>query len=99
MYDLKLNVIGQDVAVQLAFKDVIFVMEDVDAASDIVHRRDGDSVTRRPRRALVSLLASPRLLSPSPPPPPLSATNPYPEPSAQPEPVTPTGACDPNRSL
>ena len=41
MYDLKLNVMGQDVAVQLGFKDVIFVMEDVDAASKVVQRRDG----------------------------------------------------------
>ena len=40
MYDLKLSVAGQDMAIQLSFKDVIFVMEDVDAASSIVHRRE-----------------------------------------------------------
>ena len=30
-----------EVPIKLGFKDVIFVMEDVDAASKIVHRRDG----------------------------------------------------------
>ena len=36
--------VGQDVATTLSYKDVIFVMEDVDAASKVVHRR-GDPVT------------------------------------------------------
>ena len=44
MSDLKLAVVGQDVATTLSYKDVIFVMEDVDAASKVVHRR-GDPVT------------------------------------------------------
>jgi chaperone BCS1 len=39
MYDLKLAVVGQDTAAALTFDDVVFVMEDVDAASHIVHRR------------------------------------------------------------
>merc|ERR1719160_569900 len=39
MYDLKMAVAGQDVATTLSYKDVIFVMEDVDAASKVVHRR------------------------------------------------------------
>lgn len=39
MYDLKLAVVGQDLAASLTFDDVVFVMEDVDAASHIVHRR------------------------------------------------------------
>jgi hypothetical protein len=35
---------GEDMPVKLSFKDIIFVMEDVDAASPIVHARtSGDS--------------------------------------------------------
>jgi len=41
MYDLKLSVQNVEQPVQLAFKDVIFVIEDVDAASKVVLRRDG----------------------------------------------------------
>ena len=41
MYDLKLQVHGQDSSPTLEFKDVIFVIEDVDAASKIVLRREG----------------------------------------------------------
>lgn len=40
-YDNTLRVEGQYVPVKLRFKDVIFVIEDVDAASKIVKRRDG----------------------------------------------------------
>ena len=39
--DVKKYVEGEYVPVKLGFKDVIFVMEDVDAASGIVKRRDG----------------------------------------------------------
>lgn len=42
MYDLRLKVEGVDSAPQLAFKDVIFVIEDIDAASKVVLRRDED---------------------------------------------------------
>ena len=38
---------GSSVSVKLKFKDVIFVMEDVDAASKIVKRRDGGLGLRR----------------------------------------------------
>eukprot|EP00929_Paragymnodinium_shiwhaense_P036800 TRINITY_DN1968_c0_g1_i1.p1 TRINITY_DN1968_c0_g1~~TRINITY_DN1968_c0_g1_i1.p1 ORF type:complete len:708 (-),score=184.45 TRINITY_DN1968_c0_g1_i1:117-2180(-) len=41
MFDDRYQVQGQDVPIKLRFKDVIFVMEDVDAISSIVHRRDG----------------------------------------------------------
>merc|ERR1719502_1789754 len=41
MYDLKLKVDGVDQPPLLNFKDVIFVIEDIDAASKVVHRRDG----------------------------------------------------------
>jgi len=41
MFDQKYSVQGMEVPIKLGFKDVIFVMEDVDAASKIVHRRDG----------------------------------------------------------
>jgi len=41
MYDLKMKVEGIDDTKTLQFKDVLFVIEDVDAASKIVLRRDG----------------------------------------------------------
>ena len=40
-FDQKYHVDGERVPVKLGFKDVIFVMEDVDAVSKVVHRRDG----------------------------------------------------------
>jgi mitochondrial chaperone BCS1 len=40
-FDRKYNIEGSYVPVNLSFKDVIFVCEDVDAASKIVKRRDG----------------------------------------------------------
>lgn len=40
-YNQKYHVDGEDVPVHLNFKDVIFVMEDVDAVSNVVKRRDG----------------------------------------------------------
>jgi len=40
-FDQKYHVTDQHVPVKLSFKDVIFVMEDVDAASKVVRRRDG----------------------------------------------------------
>jgi hypothetical protein len=39
MFDQKFAVAGEDIPVKLSFSDVIFVMEDVDAASKIVHKR------------------------------------------------------------
>jgi len=41
MFDQQYMVLGEEVPIKLGFKDVIFVMEDVDAASKVVHRRDG----------------------------------------------------------
>jgi len=41
MFDEQYMVLGEEVPIKLGFKDVIFVMEDVDAASKVVHRRDG----------------------------------------------------------
>jgi len=49
MFDQQYMVEGDEVPIKLGFKDVIFVMEDVDAASKVVQRRDGkttSSVTR-----------------------------------------------------
>ena len=40
-FDRSYHVEGTSVSVKMDFKDVIFVMEDVDAASKIVKRRDG----------------------------------------------------------
>eukprot|EP00980_Cylindrotheca_fusiformis_P020106 scaffold7176_cov134-Cylindrotheca_fusiformis.AAC.3 len=44
-FDRSYHVEGASVPVKMSFKDVIFVMEDVDAASKIVKRRDGRKVT------------------------------------------------------
>eukprot|EP00588_Corethron_pennatum_P030582 CAMPEP_0194317894 /NCGR_PEP_ID=MMETSP0171-20130528/14576_1 /TAXON_ID=218684 /ORGANISM="Corethron pennatum, Strain L29A3" /LENGTH=758 /DNA_ID=CAMNT_0039074625 /DNA_START=403 /DNA_END=2679 /DNA_ORIENTATION=+ len=40
-FDQRYHVTGQEASIQLGFKDVIYVMEDVDASSKIVRRRDG----------------------------------------------------------
>merc|ERR1711879_332206 len=40
MFDNRYHVVSQEVPIKLRFKDIIFVMEDVDAVSKIVHRRD-----------------------------------------------------------
>jgi len=40
-YDQKYNIAGEHVPIKLGFKDVIYVMEDVDAASRVVRRRAG----------------------------------------------------------
>jgi len=40
-FDSKYQVEGESVPINLGFKDVIFVMEDVDAVSKVVQRRDG----------------------------------------------------------
>merc|ERR1719499_2566305 len=69
MFDQQYQVEGEEVSIKLAFKDVIFVMEDIDAASKVVQRRDGGvtaSVTRteiieapKPKCAWQILLESP----------------------------------------
>lgn len=46
-FDRTYNVQGQYVPVKLGYKDIIFVMEDVDAASKVVKRRDGKKMTGR----------------------------------------------------
>lgn len=70
MFDQKYSVLGEEVPIKLAFKDVIFVMEDVDAASKIVQRvRQGAGQG--------ALGFAPRPLSPSPSPsPPLHLVEP-----------------------
>jgi mitochondrial chaperone BCS1 len=40
-FDKRYPIQGESVAVNLTMKDVIFVMEDIDAAADVVKRRDG----------------------------------------------------------
>jgi len=45
-FDQKYNVDGDDVPVTLGFKDVIFVMEDIDAVGKIVKRRDGKTAAQ-----------------------------------------------------
>ena len=43
VFDQSFAVKGEDMPIKLSFKDVIFVMEDVDAASPIVHSRAEDN--------------------------------------------------------
>jgi SpoVK/Ycf46/Vps4 family AAA+-type ATPase len=45
MYDLNLSVVGNDTSVSLSFKDVIFVLEDIDACAKVVLRRDNGAST------------------------------------------------------
>lgn len=57
-FDKKYYIQGEDVPVKLNFNDVIFVMEDIDAASKVVRRRDGKKtaqVTRTDHLELPSL--------------------------------------------
>jgi len=42
VFDQSFSVKGEDMPVKLSFKDIIFVMEDVDAASPVVHSRKSD---------------------------------------------------------
>jgi len=62
MYDLKLKVDGSDNTPRLEFKDVIFVIEDVDAASKIVLRREAQpsmgTIAPEQLTALASSLSS-----------------------------------------
>ncbi len=39
MFDLSFNVVGSDFATTYTFKDIIFIMEDIDAASKVVYQR------------------------------------------------------------
>ncbi|KAH7470461.1 hypothetical protein KRP22_001544 [Phytophthora ramorum] len=45
MFDLRYAVDGLDLPVRMRFKDVVFVMEDIDCASSIVASREDDSLT------------------------------------------------------
>ena len=56
MFDQQYLVMGDEVPIKLGFKDVIFVMEDVDAAAKIVQRRDGKTgaVARIEQRATLA---------------------------------------------
>eukprot|EP00747_Dinoflagellata_sp_TGD_P035397 gnl/TRDRNA2_/TRDRNA2_137837_c0_seq2.p1 gnl/TRDRNA2_/TRDRNA2_137837_c0~~gnl/TRDRNA2_/TRDRNA2_137837_c0_seq2.p1 ORF type:complete len:420 (+),score=110.21 gnl/TRDRNA2_/TRDRNA2_137837_c0_seq2:73-1332(+) len=53
MFDQQYMVEGEEVPIKLAFKDVIFVMEDVDAASKVVQRRDGGATSAVKRTEVV----------------------------------------------
>lgn len=46
VFDQSFAVKGEDMPVKLSFKDIIFVMEDVDAASPIVHARASSDNTK-----------------------------------------------------
>jgi len=53
MFDQQYMVEGEEVPIKLVFKDVIFVMEDVDAASKVVQRRDGKSTASVTRTEII----------------------------------------------
>eukprot|EP00928_Gymnodinium_smaydae_P014898 TRINITY_DN1546_c0_g4_i1.p1 TRINITY_DN1546_c0_g4~~TRINITY_DN1546_c0_g4_i1.p1 ORF type:complete len:517 (-),score=100.38 TRINITY_DN1546_c0_g4_i1:180-1730(-) len=53
MFDQQYMVEGEEVPIKLGFKDVIFVMEDVDAASKVVQRRDGKTTSSITRTEIV----------------------------------------------
>jgi len=55
MFDQKYTVVGEEVPIKLGFKDVIFVMEDVDAASKIVQRRDGGKTVASTKQEAVQV--------------------------------------------
>ena len=48
MFDQKLSVIGEDIEIRLQHEKVIFVIEDIDAATSIVHRKKRKA-TLKPR--------------------------------------------------
>ena len=54
-FDKTYKVEGASVPIKLNFKDVIYVMEDVDAASKIVKRRDGKRATNMDELAQIKL--------------------------------------------
>lgn len=53
MFDQQYMVEGEEVPIKLSFKDVIFVMEDVDAASKVVQRRDGKMTSSATRTEVI----------------------------------------------
>lgn len=71
VFDQKFAVVGEELPVKMGFENIIFVMEDIDAASPIVQSRDrskrkkrGTKTTvkvRRKRAALACLLTFSRI--------------------------------------
>jgi len=55
MFDQKFAVAGEDIPVKLNFSDVIFVMEDVDAASKIVHKRTRDKAPKAAKKTVTTV--------------------------------------------
>jgi DNA polymerase III delta prime subunit len=50
VFDQSFAVKGEDMPIKLSFKDVIFVMEDLDAASPIVHSREEDKSGKKKKQ-------------------------------------------------
>jgi hypothetical protein len=50
MMDQSYNVIGEELPIKMNFKETIFVMEDVDAASNIVHSREAKRKKRKKKK-------------------------------------------------
>ncbi|DAZ95416.1 TPA: hypothetical protein N0F65_006306 [Lagenidium giganteum] len=59
MFDLRYRVAGRDTPVSLTFRDVIFVMEDIDCASEVVKKRTEDAgvSAQRPQSPLSGLVS------------------------------------------
>ncbi|CAN0187717.1 unnamed protein product, partial [Discosporangium mesarthrocarpum] len=60
VFDQSFSVVGEELPVKLGFKDVIFVMEDIDAASPIVLSRDTQRRCKRSRPGRARRLGFPR---------------------------------------
>lgn len=61
-FDTRRRVAGESVPVKLGFKDLIFVMEDIDAASNIVKRRDGKKTSNVIQTDVMDDLPNPKPL-------------------------------------
>eukprot|EP01063_Lacrimia_lanifica_P024655 TRINITY_DN32524_c0_g1_i1.p1 TRINITY_DN32524_c0_g1~~TRINITY_DN32524_c0_g1_i1.p1 ORF type:complete len:581 (+),score=257.93 TRINITY_DN32524_c0_g1_i1:72-1814(+) len=56
VYDLRFSVAGEDLPIQLNFEQIVFVMEDIDCASDIVHTRTKKAPRDEDKAADMNLL-------------------------------------------
>uniref|UniRef100_A0A7R9U422 AAA+ ATPase domain-containing protein n=1 Tax=Pinguiococcus pyrenoidosus TaxID=172671 RepID=A0A7R9U422_9STRA len=56
VFDQSFAVGGEDMPVKLSFKDIIFVMEDIDAASEIVKRRETKTKKKNKKKALTTTI-------------------------------------------
>lgn len=55
VFDQTFAVNGEDMPIKLSFKDIIFVMEDIDAASEIVKNRDAKAKKGSAKKAMTTI--------------------------------------------